>query len=158
MKKLLFLIAAAMIAFLPSCSNEEPTPEPTSFRTRADLPWYGTYDQAWDSFWEMISENDNMSAQYLSRTTWLPKKIYDQFVDAILTGGASSDPELSWENTAFVVREVLEYADIDNKQVPIKICYSVWCVQEGKVNGTINYRYATPDSNYIYIVEIDPYE
>lgn len=159
MKKLFFLLMAfSLPLILPSCSSEEPNPEP--FRTRAvgdSLPWYGNYDEAYDSFWELM-DSDEIQGDYLSTTQWLPKKIKDQFITALDEGGASTnDPEYPWESTSFVMKEVLEWGGEEGR-TPTKIRYTLWALQIDNRNGREYYRYFIPESSLsYYTVEIDPY-
>ncbi len=158
MKKIIVAITFLFPFFFSSCSSEEPTIESQEFRTRSVDYWFYDYDGAYDGFWEYVDEID-ASAELLSRTNWLPQKIKDQFIDAIDIGGVTQDPMYPWEETAYVVKEVLERGG-ESGNTPTKICYTLWAVQIlYSDNGTPKFRYFIPETEQsIYEVNIDPYE
>lgn len=120
--------------------------------------WFNEYDAAYDGFWEYV-DDINASADLLSRTNWLPKKIKDQFIDAIEIGGVTRDPEYPWEDTAYVVKQILDRGG-DSGNTPTKIRYTLWAVQMSySDNGGAKFRYFIPETEQsIYEVNIDPYE
>lgn len=164
MKKLLFLIAAAMIALLPSCSNEEPAPEPTSFLTRAELTWYNSYIEALDDLMEGSYAGDDDIYFALLNSNDAKKYLTTQAYESFVKSASSQESDWSgsgygygWEQTAYVVQITYDwvYDDKGKKLYPMRVENLLYVLYRGGKNY-MQFAYGLAEGVHEYTWHYDP--